>query len=469
MLQATNDLHLPSLNHSHLLASQPVSGNHSTAPNTSARESEQLSTDVVEQALAPTDGGVAAWRLLIAAFVFETLLWGFPLSFGVLQDYYSRTPEFADDPYIPIVGTVASGLGYMGAPFVILFVQHFPWCRRYMIWIGCQFTHLYTPRSPQTRTDHYQGPICILGLALGSFADSLEALIASQGVAYGLGFLVFYYPILSMIDEYWVTRRGMAYGMLCAASGLSGSFMPFLLQALLDRFGFRITLRAVAIALAVLTGPLIPLFKGRLPESRNAARRKVNWKFLHTPKFWLYSMANILQGFGYFFPGLYLPSYASSLSLNPHSGALLLAVMSVCQVCGQFTFGILSDRKASINALAFSSTAMAAISVLGLWKVASSLPVLIVFGILYGFFGAGFTAIWARITSSVTNDVGTAPVVFGLLNLQKGLGNVLAGPIGGALIGGKTETASGMYRWIILFTGVCMAGSSCAILLRCLK
>lgn len=29
-----------------------------------------------EQQLAPVDGGIAAWRLLGAAFVFETLLWG---------------------------------------------------------------------------------------------------------------------------------------------------------------------------------------------------------------------------------------------------------------------------------------------------------------------------------------------------------------------------------------------------------
>lgn len=31
---------------------------------------------VVIQQLLPADGGVAAWRLLIAAFVFEALLWG---------------------------------------------------------------------------------------------------------------------------------------------------------------------------------------------------------------------------------------------------------------------------------------------------------------------------------------------------------------------------------------------------------
>lgn len=32
--------------------------------------------ELTGQGLAPTDGGPAAWRLLVAAFVFETLLWG---------------------------------------------------------------------------------------------------------------------------------------------------------------------------------------------------------------------------------------------------------------------------------------------------------------------------------------------------------------------------------------------------------
>ncbi|KAI4715573.1 major facilitator superfamily transporter [Aureobasidium sp. EXF-10727] len=441
-----NETELTQLRLSQLSVVRSASNN-DTTPASQAQDTEQPIINTLEQHLAPTDGGIAAWRLLMAAFVFETLLWGFPLSFGVFQDHYSKTPEFADNPYIPVVGTVASGLGYLGAPVMMLIIQRFPQYRRYMIWIGW--------------------PICILGLALGSFATSLEALIASQGVAYGFGFLIFYYPILSMVDEYWIAKRGMAYGILCAASGLSGSFMPFVLQALLDTYGFRITLRAVAVGLTVLTGPLIPLFKARLPVSRTTASRKINWAFLRQPMFWMYSVANTLQGFGYFFPGLYLPSFATSLSLKPHSGAILLAVMSVCQVCSQFTFGMLSDRKMSINALALSSTAMAAIAVLGVWKVASSLPVLIVFGILYGFFAAGFTAIWARITSSVTDDVGTAAVVFGLLNFQKGLGNVLAGPIGGVLVDVRGGMGSGVYRWVIVFTGACMAGSSCLILLRC--
>ncbi|KAI0465575.1 major facilitator superfamily domain-containing protein [Xylaria cf. heliscus] len=402
-----------------------------------------------EQELAPVDGGSAAWRLLSAVFIFEALLWGFPLSFGVFQEYYSTVPEFAGNRYISVVGTIASGLGYLGAPVIIPFIQRYQRWRRHMICVGWS--------------------ICIAGLVLGSFASTLETLILTQGVAYGVGFLIFYYPILGMVNEYWIARRGMAYGLMCGASGFSGSVIPFVLQALLTKYGYRTTLRAVAVGLTLLTGPFIPLLKGRLPPSERTSVPKINWTFLRSPLFWVYSVSNLLQGLGYFFPSLYLPSYASSLKLGGKSGALLVAVMSASQVCGQVTFGLLSDRKVPLNILACLSTIVAAITSLTLWRLAQSLPVLIVFAIVYGFFAAGFTAIWARMSTAITDDVTSGPFIFCLLNFGKGIGNVLAGPIGGSLISMSKSTgtpSSSSYQWVILFTGVSMFASGFTIFLR---
>jgi hypothetical protein len=39
-------------------------------------ENEMPDGELIRRQLAPTDGGPAAWRLLVAAFVFEALLWG---------------------------------------------------------------------------------------------------------------------------------------------------------------------------------------------------------------------------------------------------------------------------------------------------------------------------------------------------------------------------------------------------------
>ncbi|KAF2129378.1 MFS general substrate transporter, partial [Dothidotthia symphoricarpi CBS 119687] len=394
----------------------------------------------------PIDGGPLAWRLLLAAFIFEALLWGFPLSFGVFQAHYTRLPAFASNPYLPLIGTSASGISYLGAPLATPLIRRYSAYRTHMILVGW--------------------PLCIAGLVAGSFADRLGTLVLTQGVMYGVGFVVFYYPILSMVDEFWVQRRGMAYGVLCGASGVSGAVTPFVLQVLLGRFGYKGTLRGVAGALVVLTGPLIPLLRGRKGHIEQS--QGTDWAFLSSRLFWTYSVSNVLMGIGFFFPSLYLPSYAAALGLSGTKGALLLALMSVAQVAGQFTFGYLSDgTRVSLNALIAVSLVVAGTATLSTWGLAQSLAPLVFFVLLYGFFGAGYTAMWARMVSAVSGEAAAAQAMFGLFCFGKGVGNVLAGPIGAGLLArsggagaGGGEYGHGMYMPVVVFTGVCLLASA---------
>jgi len=86
------------------------------------------------QQLDPVDGGFPAWRVLIGGFVFEALLWGFPISFGVFQDYYSTLPQFAGNKNIALIGTIAQGCCYLGAPFSAALTKRFPRYQRHIIW-----------------------------------------------------------------------------------------------------------------------------------------------------------------------------------------------------------------------------------------------------------------------------------------------------------------------------------------------
>ncbi|KAI1629084.1 major facilitator superfamily domain-containing protein [Exophiala viscosa] len=422
------------------MASEEVSPSVDTRQPSEALELDDgyVTAELEASSLPPTDGGVAAWRLLLVAFVFEALLWGFPLSFGVFQNYYSSLPEFKGNRYISVVGTIASGISYLGAPLSVPLVRRFSNYRTQMILVGW--------------------PLCIVGLIAGSFANRLSTLILTQGVMYGIGFIIFYYPILTMVDEFWVRRRGMAYGFLCGASGASGAVMPLILQALLTRFGYRTTLRAVAVALVVLTGPLIPLLRGRLGPQANRSLR-TSWRFLGKPLFWIYSLSNLLMGLAYFFPSLYLPSYATAGGLSVSNGALLLTVMSISQVAGQWTFGYLSDKRLSLNTLMTVSLTVAATATLSTWGLARSLPPLIIFSLLYGFFGAGYTAMWARMVSAIDAEPSAHQAMFGLFCFGKGVGNVLAGPISAGLLRASSGTAGyghGMYKPVVIFTGVCL-------------
>jgi predicted MFS family arabinose efflux permease len=310
------------------------------------------------------------------------------------------------------------------------------------------------------------GPLCLGGLAAGSFATTIGVLIFTQGVMYGIGFLIFYYPILSFVNEFWIERRGMAYGILCASSGISGVLMPFAVEAMLNKYGYPTTLRAIAIGLAVLTGPLLPLLKGRLPQSEHSTAGRTDWSCLKKPLFWVYCTSNVIQGLGYFFPSLYLPSYATSIGLSSSEGALLLALLSISQVLGQLSFGYLSDHRLNLNLLIIISTLVSAIASLALWGLARSLAVLIVFSFIYGFFGAGYVAMWARMGSGISNEPTAALATFSLFCFGKGIGNVVAGPISASLIQPIIEIESyGVmkYKAVILFTGVCMLGSTLSI------
>jgi hypothetical protein len=50
--------------------------NNDDRPPSSGPCNTESESGITGQTLAPADGGPAAWRLLVAAFVFEALLWG---------------------------------------------------------------------------------------------------------------------------------------------------------------------------------------------------------------------------------------------------------------------------------------------------------------------------------------------------------------------------------------------------------
>ncbi|KAL3490190.1 MFS general substrate transporter [Aspergillus germanicus] len=388
--------------------------------------------------LKPTDRGRHAWTVLIAGVVFEALFWGFPMSFGVFQNYYSNIPEFQkNSDNIPLIGTLAQALYYLGAPIAAILTKKFPKRQRLQIWIGW--------------------PLCVLGLLAASFTSSVNGLIGTQGLLYGIGFVTLSYPIISMVNEWFVARKGMAFGLISASSGVTGAGMPFIIEALLNKYGHKTTLRACAVGLAILTAPLIPLFKGRLPPSESATLARSDWAFIKRPLFWIYGLAILIQGMGFFFPSVFLPSYAASLDLPSVQGALLLAIMSIAQVAGQFAFGYLSDKTLPVSILATSCCVMAAAAALIFWGLAKSLAFLILFSLLYGFFGFGFGTMRVAMGRAVSDDPSTIFATYAIFVFLQGVGNVLVSPISAALIGGnavRERFAVGRFDGVVILTGV---------------
>lgn len=56
--------------------------------------------------------------------------------------------------------------------------------------------------------------IMCLALAMSSFAKTTTHLIVSQGVAYGIGSSLAYAPTIVFMDDWFVRRKGLAFGIM---------------------------------------------------------------------------------------------------------------------------------------------------------------------------------------------------------------------------------------------------------------
>jgi hypothetical protein len=79
---------------------------------------------------------------------------------------------------------------------------------------------------------------------------------------------------------------------------------------------------------------------------------------------------------------------------------------------------------------------------------------------------------WARMVTAISEEPSASQAMFGLFCSGKGIGNILAGPIGAGLLRSPNDAGGyghGMYKAVVIFTGVSLllsAGSLSTICFR---
>lgn len=422
-----------------------------------AASESDIELDFVQTAgqnLPPIDRGTHAWTFLAACWLIEAMIWGFPLAFGIFQSYYSTHPLFQHSENIPTVGTLATGVSYLGMPFTNAIVLRWPQYQRHMCITGWL--------------------LCILGLVGASFAEKVWQLLVFQGLIYGIGWVICYTPFLFMLNGWFVRRRGLAYGILFSASGISGLIIPLALGALLGHFGFRIALRTYAIVTVIISGPCLLLIKPRIPAtSRTVSEPSTNPKdadslgrVVRSPHFIVFTTAIFAQGLAFFLPNVFLPSYASALSFSQTKADSLLTLISLSQVFGQILLGYVSDKWNPYYPTSLAAL-ISGISVIFLWGPSKGMDRLAPFSLLWGFWSASYSVLYTSTCTFLTKDAGVGMTVYGIFSMERGIANILEGPIGAWLIGDQDVVVDSFalqkFAGVVWFTGVCMLVSSLGI------
>ncbi|KAK3068029.1 hypothetical protein LTR53_014714 [Teratosphaeriaceae sp. CCFEE 6253] len=402
--------------------------------------------------LPPVNRGRGAWSCLLGCWLVEAMIWGFPLAFGVFQRSYSSNDLFKDSSNIATIGTLDAGIAYLGMPLVNPVALRWPQHRRAMAVFGWV--------------------LCLVGLIGASFATNVTHLLLSQGLLYGVGWVICYTPQLFIINEWFVDKRGLAYGILFGASGVTGLVIPVTIDWLLERYGFRTALRVYAIAIVVLSGPGLFLIHPRMPVSNHAktATRNRDHTVLRTMRsfatslhFLIMAAAIFVQGLGFFLPNIYIPSYADALGLSTTAGSSLLAWVSLSQVAGQLWQGWVSDKVNIYIPLSISAL-IPGLSTLLLWGPAKGMTYLIPFALIWGFFSASYSVLFTRVCSFLTeqhrwgqdhDDI--SMLLYGFFNFERGVSLLMEGPLSSWLIGQDrpidgNRYGLGRYASVIEFT-----------------
>ena len=191
-------------------------------------------------------------------------------------------------------------------------------------------------RRPAQRKKVSTIGLCTLtiGLVTASFATHVIHLVLTQGLLYGVGGALIYNPFIFYLDEWFVKRKGLAYGIFWAGTGVFSSVMPFIMHWALNRYGFRTPLRVWAVFVMrdchhLLKLPDFPdnyivlnfrnfdmLCQTTQATSCQKCSTRVELGFLKTRLFWAFQAGNIVEGFGYFGPQIYLPSMNTNRDFN---------------------------------------------------------------------------------------------------------------------------------------------------------
>ncbi|KAK4135345.1 MFS general substrate transporter [Trichocladium antarcticum] len=320
--------------------------------------------------------------------------------------------------------------------------------------------------------------IMCLALALSSFCTTVPQLIVTQGIFYAIGGSVAYSSCIIYLEEWFIARRGLAFGIMWSATGLAGVVLPLLLEYLLSTHGHRTTLRIFAGAVFALTAPLSYFIRPRLPIARTTrhARPLAPLRFVVSRPFLLYQLFNVLQSVGFFLPGIYLPSYARAvLGAGAFPAVVAMLLLNVASVFGCVAMGSLIDR-VEVTTCFLVATVGATLGTFLLWGLSVNLAVLYLFAVVYGLFAGAYSAAWPGVMKEITrigaadgSGMGNDPsMVFAFLAMGRGVGNVISGPLSEQLLRGLPWQGRAFggygsgYGGLIAFTGAtafCGGGS----------
>ncbi|OBZ67723.1 Riboflavin transporter MCH5 [Grifola frondosa] len=408
------------------IASVTVVDDHSSAlPRSSLLVAGQKESD-------PADGGVQAWLTVFGAFMALFCTFGQLNSFGTFQSWYAEHQlRHLPPSTIAWIGSLQLWVFFFSGGFV------------------GRFFDAYGPRVimlPGT-------VVLTFSIMMTSISTQYYQYILSQGILFGLGVGMIFYPPLAAISTHFSRYRATALGIGIAGSGVGGVVYPIMFQQLFARVGFAWAVRIsgfVSLSLCILAIATVT----KRPSITQQCASWINVEMFKDTCFVLITIASILISLGLFIPFFYIVDYAIDHGIAPSTAFYVLAVMNAGGILGRLAPAFLSDAIGRFNTIV-PCAFLAGLSVLVFWIFTKSLVSIMLFAMVYGFFSGAFNALIIPCIAQISEmrEIGTRiGVLYSIISFP----SLCGGPAAGALL----KLGNGSYTGMIMLSGISVIAGS---------
>lgn len=293
----------------------------------------------------------------------------------------------------------------------------------------------------------------VLGIMMTSLCEEYWQFILAQGICSPLGLNCIFNAGTSTITTWFMKKRGAAFGMMAAGSGLGGVIFPIMASHLIPKVGFGWTIRICAFLVLALLCIAILTIKSRLPPRPRAFELHIFAEPFRDLRFILVTISSFFFFMGVFIPINFIELMGMANGMSIRLANYLLPVLNAASIFGRIIPGILADKFGRYNMQLIMSF-FAAILVLALALPASSNAAILSFAGLYGFASGAYVSLApAQIAHiSKVEQIGVRMgVLFSVVSFAGLAGNPIAGAIVAADHGGFDN--ANIFAGVLLFTG----------------
>jgi OFA family oxalate/formate antiporter-like MFS transporter len=408
-----------------------------------------MKSDGIDQAKPPRF--FYGWVVVAAAFCVALVAYGIQYSFGIFlkplsEDFGSRT----------LVSGAASLFMFSRGALAI-----------FTGWV----TDRYGPRIIVAIGGFFLG----LGLILTSQISAAWQLYLFYGLMGGFGLSVAFAPLMATVSRWFVSKRGLAIGIVAAGIGAGTAVMSPLaahLVATYEGWSQPYIILGLLALIIIIPGALLlrrsPEEKGLLPlgkaeaiagdeensniakkedsltsESaglslRDAARTRAFWLLLAMIIFWSTCVQMTM---------MHIHSYATDLGISEVVAANFLVVIGISTIIGRPLMGAVSDRLGGKRTLVICLV-LQALAMFWLLR-ATDIWMLYLFAAVFGFAYGGCVPLLPVIAGEIF-ELKSIGAIVGVQMLGVAIGGAI-----GPLLGGRIWDVTGNYHLAFMVGGIC--------------